>query len=291
MPKVHADILDTIDSSASVLYYPSSCQYAEEFQDLPFDAVILNSHEMRKPGRRDKVYCLDFDNNALLGMLCARNIRVSALVIIRDGCEEGGNYECITRAGFFGRLVPVVTEPFVYSYDHKKCSTHNVPAHFEAIDDPAYVSTLRRKSDPFDGSHSFRVTTSAAVERDIVLGQVRVQVIRDSIWRGIEHSDFVVARHFQAGPIAVEQYLEGRFPNSDWHERIEYVDRAGNRRIRHYLELANERRLSRLLLMPIARGQYQAIVDEIQRWDKEYPQEVIFYHLHSDDYRSIRNLR
>ena len=58
--------------------------------------------------------------------------------------------------------------------------------------------------------------------------------------------------------------------------------------INRYLELANERMLSRLLLMPIARGNYQSIADEIERWDKEYPQEVLFYHLQANDYRTLR---
>ena len=291
MPTVHADILDSLDNSASVLFYPSSCQYADEFQDLPFDAVILNSHGMRNPGRRGKVYCLDFDNNALLGMFCARNIRISALVIIRDGCEEGGNYECITRAGFFSRVMPVVAEPFVYSYDHKKCSTHNIPAHFEEIENPPYVQILGSQSEPLGVIHSFCVTTKAIVEHDITLGQVQVQVVRDSIWHGIEDSDLIVARHFGDRPKAVEQYLEGRFPNTDWQARIEFVDKAGSHSIGRYLELASERRLSRLLLMPIARGQYQVIADEIKRWDKAYPQEIIFYHLNANDYKYLRNMR
>ena len=187
--------------------------------------------------------------------------------------------------------MPVVTEPFVYSYDHKTCSTHNVPVQFEEIDNPPYVKILRRQSEPLGVSYSFRVTIEAAVERDIMLGQAHVQVIRDSIWRGIEHSDLVVARHFGYGPKAAEQYLAGRFPNTDWLERIEFVDEAGNQSIRRYLELASERELPRLLLMPIARGQYQVIADEIKRWDKAYPQEIIFYHLNANDYKYLRNLR
>src|SRR6267378_3559367 len=105
-------MLDTIDTNAKVIFYPSSCSYSEDFQTLPYDAVILNSNGIHRSGKFGKVYCLNLDNNEALGIFAAKGIRLAALVIIRDGCSEGGNYECIASASFFGRLMPVMQDDF-----------------------------------------------------------------------------------------------------------------------------------------------------------------------------------
>jgi hypothetical protein len=81
-----ASLLESIGRDAKVLFYPSSCGYSDEFQNVPYDAVILNSRSIRASERKGKVYCLNRDNNELLGLLHAKGIRLSGMLVIRDGC-------------------------------------------------------------------------------------------------------------------------------------------------------------------------------------------------------------
>ena len=187
-----AHILDSIDRNARVIFYPSSCEYSDDFQAVPFDTLVLNSKAFRRSEKIGKVYCLNFDNNELLGLFAAKGIRLSAMIVIRDGCAEGGNYECVATDNFFERLMPVMADRFAYFYDHgpdKEADNGNdhgrpstdVPAEFVEFETPAYLESFIRHSEPLGAVRAFRVTPSPVVERDFILGQIRVRIIRDSI--------------------------------------------------------------------------------------------------------------
>src|SRR6266850_2256527 len=140
-------MLDTIDRSGKVVFYPSSCRYSDDFQALPYDAVVLNSKGIRRPGKYGKVYCLNLDNNEALGLFAAKGIRLSAIVIIRDGCAEGGNYECVTSESFFGRLMPVMVNEFDYFTDHGRVP-RRTGVHFSEVALPIYLKAFVTHSDP-----------------------------------------------------------------------------------------------------------------------------------------------
>ena len=246
-------ILDTINKSARVIFYPSSCQYSEDFQTLPYDAVNLNSNGNRQPGKYGKVYCLNLDNNKLLGLFAARDIRLSAMVIIRDGCVEGGNYECVASDSFFGRLMPVMREEFNYFTDHNRFP-RRTPASFCEVESPIYLKPFVTNSCPLDRMRSFRVTARPLVECDFVLGRIRVTVVRDTIWGAVEQSDYMVI-NIDSRRMAVPYFVKGRLGEEvDTDTRLHFVSRSTPvTSIQDYLRLADKRKLARLSFMPIAR--------------------------------------
>ena len=42
--------------------------------------------------------------------------------------------------------------------------------------------------------------------------------------------------------------------------------------------------------MPIANGKYQKIAMTIQKWKKEFPREIDFYHLNARDFQRLRSI-
>jgi hypothetical protein len=282
-------ILDTIDRNAKVIFYPSSCNYSDEFQDVPYDVVVLNSRSSKEKRRIGKVYCLDYDNNELLGLFYANGIKISAIVIIRDGCGEGGNYECIAQEGFFGRSMPVMADQFDYFCDHEQLP-FDVPARFLEFETPSYLEPFIKNSDPLNDIRSFHIEPFSLVEKDFVLGHIRVRVIRDSIWRDLDHSDLAVVKKVGSTWRSVPNYLAGLMPNFDWEDRFEFITHSQMRSIRHVLMKADGRKLSRLTFMPIANGSYKRIVSDIQYWEKDYPREISFYHLNAGDFQYINSL-
>lgn len=283
-------LLDTIERDDRVLFYPSACGYSHEFQKVPHDVVILNSNSFRTMKRRGKVCCLNYDNNALLGLLNAKRIQLSAILIIRDGCEEGGNYECAAKEGFFGRLLPVVADTFDYHRDHGPFPL-DVPAQFEEYKTPDYLEAFIRKSAPLGEIRSFRVTASPNIERDLILGRVRVVVIRDSIWRDYDQSNLIVVKRLGSARWAIPNYLAGLSPNADSSAKVEFVSSSRTKSIQAFLQLAEERKSSRLSLIPIAGGRYEAIGREIEGWAGDYPEEIFLYHLNRDDFQYFKSLQ
>ena len=41
--------------------------------------------------------------------------------------------------------------------------------------------------------------------------------------------------------------------------------------------------------MPLARGSYRPIAQEIERWRRYYPNEIRFYHLNAGDYQYFKS--
>ena len=282
-------LLDSIDRHSHVLFYPSACAYSDVFQDVPFDAVILNSKGIGRRERKGKVYCLDYDNNELLGLFLAKGVQISAIVIIRDGCQEGGNYQCVARDSFFGRLMPVVAQQFQYSRDHGL--PLDVPARFEQCQAPGYLEPFIRLSSPINLVESFHVTLCPEVEKEIILGKMRVTIIRDSIWRDLAQSDLVAVKKYGSSIQAVENYVDGLgLLEKDMVKRLEFVTERRAISIGSLLEKANRWKVPRLSLMPIARGSYRTIIQEIERWRNDYPKEIRFFHLNADDYCDFRAL-
>ena len=294
-------ILDSIDKSASVIFYPSSCRYSDEFQNVPYDAVVLNSNELYREEKKGKVYCLRRDNNEVLGILYAKGISVSALIIIRDGCCEGGNYECVAGDGFWGRLMPVLSKNFDLFFDnHRKGTTNSdkilpdIPAQFTEFPNPNFLKPFIQMSRPINGVKAFHGILIPSSERTFRLGKINVRIIRDSIWRDFEQFDLVLVRDTGSTRSATENYLRGLVNEGFTTEKCRFISsfemNLGVSTFREILKSANEMRSSRVSIMPMANGRYSRIAKEITEWHGEYPQEISFYHLNDGDYKSLSPL-
>ena len=69
---------------------------------MDFDSVLLVCDGFSRSHRKGKAVCLKEDNNFVIGHLLGRGIDLAALCVIRDGCAEGGNYECILGPSSIG---------------------------------------------------------------------------------------------------------------------------------------------------------------------------------------------
>lgn len=58
------------------------------------------------------------DNNEVLQRIVQSGYRLSAFVGIRDGCAEGGNYECVNEMPFLGKVLSASMDGMDYFTDH-----------------------------------------------------------------------------------------------------------------------------------------------------------------------------
>ena len=121
-----------------------------------------------------------------------------------------------------------------------------------------------------------------------------MRVIRDSIWRsvgetGVKRINGPADRttSHERGRDPISNYLKGLRSNTDLNKRFEFVRRSPLTRFQHLLDEAADQNLSRLCFMPIANGRYQQIALTIQKWKKEYPREIDFYHLNAGDFERL----
>ena len=63
------------------------------------------------------------DNNEVLTRIANAGYLISGFMGIRDGCTEGGNYECVNEFPFFGKVLSLANSPFSYYTNHSALLT------------------------------------------------------------------------------------------------------------------------------------------------------------------------
>ena len=58
------------------------------------------------------------DNRQALARIAEAGLKIHHFVGIRDGCMEGGNYECVNERPFLSHLLPLAAADMQYTTDH-----------------------------------------------------------------------------------------------------------------------------------------------------------------------------
>lgn len=290
-PKKIFELFSDYAEGKTVLFHPSACEYHDDLQDLPFDYVYLNRHGFEL-SRRGKVICSGFDNNEALGYLHLMKISVHCFVTINDGCCEGGNHECAARATHFGKLMTVAHDTCEFYSNHIGDQRFlNVPWKGQKIDDiPAFLDILTRHSSGHPSLNGWRFQRELPESRHLRIGSIDVQIHWDSILSDYaRHDALFISKSSENTLKAFEFYFNaykicGKAPLP---AIIDMGDAAAGRSIVPFLEIANEKGWSKIALTPFTKNRYREVIGEIRAWDRPYPREIAFYHLHAGDYKDI----
>ncbi len=279
------DLLQNIDRTGTVFFYPSSCSYQEEFQALPFDNVILNSRSFRENCKIGKVFCTNIDNNALLGVFKKLDINITDIVIIRDGCMEGGNYECCSRSNFLGKAIGIQKSSFnVYSC-HGFSRVPDIPANIESAGVPEFVSMLRFFSDPLGDQRGFKISPRTYDKKEFKLGQIKVGIRRESITASLADYDLVLLRDSFPLINSFQSFVKGEGLHPK--EKFFVIKSQSDASFKEFLERAKNSKWQKVAALPFGKGRYQNVLSEIEEHSSSSLQEIDFYHLHKSDYRQI----
>ncbi|MEI6745632.1 MAG: hypothetical protein WCL34_06700 [Methylococcaceae bacterium] len=284
------ELLSSISKSETTVLYPSSCQYHDDFQTLEFDNVILCSNEFRESTKIGKVFCLKVDNNRLLGTLQRLGIKLNALVIINDGCSEGGNYECCGEMPFLYKLMPLFADEFLYFASHGLFAHEQINQNFanvvslEPIESTDFVKTFQKHSSPdkenITGWKMKRLTNPPTVS---TFKNVELITHHESIWT----SDF-------------SQFDLTFLENNDDSSQIS----GRNEAIRNYfiglaaptlktqdcetfttlLEMANEQKLECVAYVSYLSEYHNEICFLSRTWKGEFPKEIHLFHARDESF-------
>jgi hypothetical protein len=279
-------LLNTIDPSDRILLYPSSCRYFREIEDMDFDSVLLVSNSFARSYRAGKTICLKEDNNFVIGHLLGRGIELDALCVIRDGCEQGGNYECILSPHSIGRMLPILRACATISKDHHGISEH-LPWTLKKIPVPDHPKQFAKHSSPINELSSFQVSKRERSERISRMGCLEVVVSHQSIWENLRSHDLLFMAPFASSHEGYHHFLDGLASAGIETSNIKVNSVRPVLSIAALLDQAEERECERICLGPIADGNYGQILEEISRHQGKYLREIKFCHLDADDLKSI----
>lgn len=290
------ELLNSINKSGTTVLYPSSCQYHVDFQNLEFDNVILCSNGFRESSKIGKVFCVNADNNTLLGMLQKNGIKLNAVVIICDGCREGGNYECCAEMPFFHKLMPLFAGDFLYFSDHGIFAEDNPRNYFEdvisfeSVETPSFVNLFKRRSSSY---HTFNCSwkIKKQVSNPIIQKFKNVELVihNQSIWDN--HSLLLSNNLFLE---RIKNRDSKSFQNNDWCKATEKylvgLDLPAISKLGYcgsfpeLLSISNEQKLDSIVFIPFNVDCYDEISEQLTFWIAEFPKQIHLFHARDKNY-------
>ncbi|MDD3001608.1 MAG: hypothetical protein PHF29_07625 [Candidatus Riflebacteria bacterium] len=283
------ELLKSIDRAGKILLYPSSCAYQKEFQTLPFDTVILNSNSFPRSYRIGKVLCLKIDNNALIGLFKQLNIEVSDVAIIRDGCCEGGNYECCTGNNFLGKLVGIQNASFNFYFCHWCADCLFVPAINEKIEVPKWVSILRKYSDPMHKQNGIRFSPIKYPRIEYQIGLIKIGVIRNAITGELADYDLVLIPEESYGTLKSFMYFAKGLGLRKYKDMFYATKRDINPQtaFKNFLETAIAQKCKKIAVLPFVDEEYHEIISLIRHHKDSNLDTIDFFNMNQLAYDQI----
>ena len=283
-----------------VLLYVSSSKTLSHYMDLPFEYVILNSNIFpKRDGMQlvnNKIIEMPFDNNKALRVLKNAGVKIQCFIGMQDGCNEGGNYECVNTPQFFGRLSPILDNKVLYianHWDSNRTGTgiNNVvnsigflSTHYKKVeltdDFPKIENTVRFCEHIEDEKHRVDVPIERLEPKTAEgkVGNINIKVSHSSVWDYEDDFDCIIHPAFARD----NQYLndvEGRY--------YKILDEYENNPEKILLD-ANDNKWSSIGLVPFLGSRYNQFLDFCEQWDKPYPQKLHFCHMEERDLSGVR---
>jgi len=292
--QISPDFLSILTGKSVMLYF-SSCSFREELLNLPFDYIILNNKGINdlyhKPGCSqiiaDKVITLTVDNERAIRILISVGVKISCVVGIQDGCEEGGNHECVYSFNFFSRLSAIVSEDFLYLTNHYFIKGNplkrSVPYNFlkqkpEILGfDPLILSDY---CNDIESIFIFKVKKTDPDTISYKVGQVEVVVHHLSIWDMAGQMDGLIIPEY---PIMVR--------NNFIDESLIKKCLLQHDGIEEMLPWALKNKFETIGSVPLQGDEVMSkkILDKIEHWTEDYPKTIHFFHLLKSDLLKFRN--
>lgn len=222
-------------------------------------------------------------------------LKINCFVGIRDGCCEGGNYECVNSTNFFGRLSALIADSAFYITDHFFFNAYpsrkfrlDVPFDSsEVVPLPSWATDYLQpagRQRPQDKIRMWNIKRKRPTKFEKKLGHIHVVATRESIFEA--HLSKEIDGMFV--PKNWEKSLSYFFHNETAQTFLFFPDDVSKRRpLTPLLIKAKEMGWKKIGLVPIWDGKYNHLLEEISGWSDELPNTIVFYHLHENDLREI----
>ena len=272
------------------LVYFASGPNRPEYQKLGFDRIILIDNCFKKrryPGSiftKGKVTCIGMDSLESIKYLKKENIKIDCFVSLNEGLYEGGGKYPINSDMFLGYVMPLFKDEYIHimnkNYYCWRCHvTMDLPFRKEEIqkNDTRYLDPFIFSQASYHQGYAkvfqmTRITDKQVIELN---PKLKLEVIHDSIWNFYDTLDVLVLSCTEQGQLGffnkIPKVLNKNYFNLD--------------EIFNYCELNKVKKIG---FTPWARGNYDTFINTVKTHNKEYPREILLFHLNSKDYMNIK---
>jgi hypothetical protein len=274
------------------LVYFASGPNRPEYQNLYFDKIILidNCFKNRRRFPKNvfnigKVTCVGMDCLESIEYLKKENIKIDCFVSLNEGLYEGGGSYPINSDMFLGYAMPLFKEQYIHimnkNYYHKMYNVSmDLPYSIEEIkvDDNRYLSPFIFSKDNYHKSHAkvLQMRRNDATKTEIKINSpIKLHIIHDSIWNYYEELDACGISFSNQG-------------QRDFFEKIPKILNLNIIEINEVFNLCVEKQFNKIGFTPFGRGSYKKFLKKLEAYKKDYPKEIIMFHLNKNDYSEIK---
>ena len=293
-------------NSDKVLVYLASGAYREEYEQLPFDKVILIDYNcFARDSIGGKVECWRCNVIEAVDRLHARNMKINCLVSINEGLQEGGGSFVMLSDFMMGYLSPLLMDEFTLVTNLPYYQNVRIYGKIKKLDwgfdltkvlpnDPGYlepwqfshhalVDHAKQKREGFGEVFRLsRIQKSKALNLNPTLD---VRIKQESIWKDAEMLDLIgvsISSEKAVYKLNIND-VKTFFLNKD---NTLYIRGLSMSQILNHCEANQIRSIG---LMPWLDGDYTEAIEAIIQHKATYLKQITFYHLSKKDYMELYN--
>lgn len=289
------------------LLYLASGNYYQDYENLPYDKVILVdansfSHGFHPPFG-SKVKCMKMDALQAIQQLKTENIQIDCLVSINEGLAEGGGSYPIFLDFLMGYIIPILKDDIIvitnvnyYTNLHLGKQLKKMDWGFEKsivrIEDSDYIfpgifsATQRAQNGMYDVQFGdvFRLKRNKS-EISLNLNQnLKIRIIHGSIWENPSADLIGLKLSTTISLTGNGNTVQGFFKS---HKNVMNIE---NMSFESILQICLENKLKLISLAPWKDGDYFNMINDLKQFNGKYPEQIDFYHLNKNDYSDLRSL-
>jgi hypothetical protein len=287
-----------------VLVYLASGPHREEYAQLPYDKVILIDYNaFDRDSFGTKVECWRCNVIEAVERFSQRNLKISCLVNINEGLQEGGGSFVMLSDFMMGYLSPMLRDEFtlvtnlayyrsVHIYGKMKKLDWGFDFNEVSKDEPDFI-------DPWQFSHYaggqsirkegfgqvFRLRRIQKSKSLPLNPALRVSIKQESIWMDTHKLD-AIGVSISSQKALYKMNLRDVRSFFLQKENTLYIRGLSMLRILDYCESHKIRSIG---LMPWCDGDYTEAIEAIVQHKAHYLKEITFYHLSKGDYKELYN--
>ncbi|MDR1479255.1 MAG: hypothetical protein LBJ00_09965 [Planctomycetaceae bacterium] len=303
----------------STLVYFASGANKPEYEDLPFDEIYLIDSESFQdqsaalkdgsfePFRVGRVTCVGMRCLWAVDYLKSKNVKVDCLVAVNLGCYHREIRCPLGSSYFLGYVMQILNDDYVHVanfgnyWDRTDVGVMGLPYEITKLTrkDKRYINPKILTHHNANGVELFQMHKINETSELKVESEIKVSIVRDSIWNYYDKVDLVVhsisdferRSFFDRKPrvitwkhIAESKRVYCLYSLSEraWKSKFEI---SGDLDL--IFEYCVENKINKVGFTPWGVENCNIFVEKLQNYTEKYPKEIILFHLNKDDYKEI----
>ncbi len=263
---------------------------------IPGIKIILDNDSFavfETPGKRG--YYFHLENNVALEVIRGLTPYLNYFIGVRDGCQEGGNFECVNDPPFLQKAVEFCPqEGLSIINDHSEFL--DIYPEYLFNDKYIYFKEFlaeQYNSDPIGETRHYRVMHHEPVIHEWKLGDIRLTIEFDNILNHVDTLDGIIGS-CACRRRAIENDLFDRskfsIQRGDFFRPQENSDWSADKSLDLILHLADKRNWIEVGVTAFGQNDHKNFLNILSRYEPSHPLWLRIFHVEKDDFQDLIKL-